>query len=218
MAAYTIPCCQTEWDSPTRTITGEVAPGTASIGIPSGIMLASSLVALSSVSSGLTLVGDWGAGRMSRPMRIRIMPPAILNAAKVMPNILKIKLPTRAKEQRTMAHVHAARRAICRRSESGESDVMARNNGITVKGSTRKNTEVRANSANSRIGVKFMGDRYLAQYNRTKIGTRHGSIFAGKFVALRPRRAPAGYFGEGGAACVDGGEVGTPAAPSDCAS
>src|SRR3984957_7666754 len=122
------------------------------------------------------------------------MPPAILNGGKVMPNILKIKLPTRANEQRTMAHVQAARRAICRRSDSGEFAVMARNSGITVKGSTRKNTEVRANSANSRIGVKFMGVRYLAQYSRTKIRTRHGSIFAPKFVVPRSRRALASLF------------------------
>src|ERR1700722_9975506 len=155
---------------------------------------------------------------ISRPMRIRIMPPAILKAGKVMPNILKIKLPTRAKEQRTMAHVQAARRAICRRSESGESAVMARNNGITVKGSTRKNTDVRANSANSRTGVKFMGVRYLAQYNETKIGTRHGSIFAQKFVVLRSRRAPRDYFGEGEAGCVDCEEAGTAGVPSACAS
>src|ERR1700722_5512373 len=155
---------------------------------------------------------------ISRPMRIRIMPPAILKAGKVMPNILKIKLPTRAKEQRTMAHVQAARRAICRRPGSGESAVMARNNGITVKGSTRKNTDVRANSANSRTGVKFMGVRYLAQYNETKIRRRHGSIFAKKFVVLGLWCGRAGYFGEGEAGCVDCGEAGTGAAPSVCAS
>src|SRR5580700_386517 len=121
---------------------------------------------------------------MSRPMRIRMIPPAILNAGRVMPNILKIKLPTRAKQQRTMAHVQAARRAICRRSEAGESSVMARNNGITPNGSTRKNTEVRANSANSRTAVKFMGVRCVAK-DRTTNGTRHLSIFAQKFVASR---------------------------------
>src|ERR1700691_4675776 len=107
-------------------------------------------------------------------MRIRMMPPAIFNAGNVMPNILKIKLPTRANEQSTMAHVQAARRAICRRSEAGESAVMARNNGITVKGSTRKNTEVRANSANSRIGVKFMGVAALQKMEQ-KIGPCHVS-------------------------------------------
>jgi hypothetical protein len=70
-----------------------------------------------------------------------------------MPNILKIRLPARAKVARTIAHVHAARRAMKRRSCGGESAVIERNSGITVKGSTRKKMEVAASSANSRTGV-----------------------------------------------------------------
>src|ERR1700732_4070949 len=184
-------------------MTVEIAPGPASIGRPSGIMLASSLVVPSWVSSGLTLVGDWRAWSMSSPMRMRMMPPAILKAGKVMPNILKIKLPTSAKEHSTIAQVQAARRAIWRRSDAGESAVMARNNGMTAKGSTRKNTEVSANSANSRTGVKSMIVRYLAQYSEEKTEPRHGSIFAEKFVVPRPRRALAGYLGEVEGGCVD---------------
>src|SRR6185437_11864932 len=81
----------------------------------------------------------------------RMMPPAILNAGKVMPKARKIRLPAMANEQSTIAHVQAERRAISRRSAGGESAVIVRNMGITAKGSTRKKTEVIASSANSNI-------------------------------------------------------------------
>src|ERR1700674_5401140 len=85
------------------------------------------------------------------------MPPAILKAGSVMPNILKIRLPATAKTLRTIAQVHAERCAICRRSVCGESAVMAKNMGITAKGSTRKKTDVTASRVNSRTCVTALG-------------------------------------------------------------
>src|ERR1700675_3113092 len=105
---------------------------------------------------------------MSNPIRIRMMPPAILNAGSVIPNILKIQLPARANEHSTIAQVHAARRATCRRSDSDESAVTATNSGITVNGSTRKNTDVNASSANSRIAVRFIFIQYADGLARMK--------------------------------------------------
>jgi hypothetical protein len=90
---------------------------------------------------------------MSNPMPIRIIPPAILNAGNVMPNILKIKLPASANEHSTIVHVIAERLATARRSSFGELAVTAKNMGITANGSTRKNTEVSASNANSSTEV-----------------------------------------------------------------
>jgi len=143
-------CCQSECDSPTSTITVEIAPGPASIGMPSGMMLASCFSAPSCCSSAVAFVPDCLAWSMSSPIPIRMMPPAILNAGSVMPNILKIRLPASANEHSTIAQVNAERRATARRSAAVESAVTAKNNGITANGSTRKNTEVIASSANSR--------------------------------------------------------------------
>jgi hypothetical protein len=81
------------------------------------------------------------------------MPPAILNAGSVMPNILKIKLPASANEHSTIAQVIAERRATAWRSSLGELAVTAKNMGITANGSTKKNTEVSASNANSRTEV-----------------------------------------------------------------
>ena len=133
------------------------APGPASMGIPRGIMLASRLLTLSSASAGVAFVLDWRACSMSRPICSNMIPPAILNAGNVMPNILKIKLPATANVERTIAQVHAERRAIQRRSCGGESEVTARKSGITVKGSTRKKIEVAASNANSRTWVTDAG-------------------------------------------------------------
>jgi hypothetical protein len=82
-----------------------------------------------------------------------MMPPAILNAGSVMPNILKIKLPASANEHSTIAQVIAERRATACRSSFGELAVTAKNMGITANGSTKKNTEVSASNANSRTEV-----------------------------------------------------------------
>src|SRR5579863_4784481 len=145
-----MPCCHKECDSPTSTITVEIAPGPASIGIPNGMILASCFSAPSCCSSAVAFVPDCLACSMSSPIPIRIIPPAILNAGSVMPNILKIRLPASANEHKTIAQVIAERRATARRSDAGEFAVTAKNKGITANGSTRKNTEVTASSANSR--------------------------------------------------------------------
>ena len=100
---------------------------------------------------------------MSSPIPIRRIPPAILNAGSVMPNILKIRLPASANEHSTIAQVIAERRATARRSDEGEFAVTARNNGITANGSTRKNTEVIASNANSRTTLIVSGMDSSAQ-------------------------------------------------------
>src|ERR1700691_1640868 len=113
-----MPCCHSECDSPTSTITVEIAPGPASIAIPNGIMLASCFSAPSCCSSAVAFVPDCLACSMSSPIPIRIIPPAILKAGSVMPNILKIRLPASANEHSTIAQVNAERRATpfrCRR-------------------------------------------------------------------------------------------------------
>jgi len=70
-----------------------------------------------------------------------------------MPNALKIRLPAAANTQSTIAQVQAERLAICRRVDSGTSNVIDRNIGTTAKGSTRKKIEVAASSTNSRTSV-----------------------------------------------------------------
>jgi hypothetical protein len=72
-----------------------------------------------------------------------------------MPNALKIRLPARENTQRTIPQVHAERRAITRRSDAGKSAVMAKNMGITAKGSTRKKTDVAASRVNSKTCVNI---------------------------------------------------------------
>ena len=71
-------------------MTDEIAPGPASIGMPSGTMPASSFAAPSSVSPCASCVGERLASSMSSPISNRISPPAISNAGRVMPNILKM--------------------------------------------------------------------------------------------------------------------------------
>src|SRR5271156_4939195 len=85
-----------------------------------------------------------------------MIPPAILKAGRVIPNILKIRLPASANAQSTIPQVHAERRAISRRSVCGDSTVIAKNMGITAKGSTRKKTDVNASRANSRTCVTVL--------------------------------------------------------------
>src|SRR5271154_4496751 len=177
-------CCQTECDSPTSTITVEIAPGPASIGIPSGIMLASCFSAPSCCSSTVDFVPDCLACSMSSPIPIRMIPPAILKAGNVMPNILKTKLPATANEHNTIAQVNAERRATPRRSDGVESAVTARNKGITANGSTRKNTEVSASSANSRTTLIESGMESSAQPTRPS----HNNIVAQSHAAEKSTR------------------------------
>src|SRR3984893_71139 len=82
-----------------------------------------------------------------------MIPPAILNAGSVMRRALKIRLPATANVLSAMPQVQAERRAMSLRTDDEEFTVMARNIGITAKGSTRKKTDVTASSANSRTCV-----------------------------------------------------------------
>ncbi len=125
-------------------------------------MPTSSFSAPSSVSPGVSLVGDRLALSMSSPIRPRINPPAILKAASVMPNSLKIKVPAIENVSKTMKHVHAARTAMWRRWMRFESPVMARKVGTAAMGSTRTKIDVKAINENwSRAikGVEGVGPR-----------------------------------------------------------
>jgi hypothetical protein len=82
---------------PISTITVEIAAGPASIGIPSGMIPASAFDAPSAASSGVSFVVDLFAWRLSMPIYMRMIPPAILNAGSVMPKRRKRRLPATAK-------------------------------------------------------------------------------------------------------------------------
>ena len=107
-----------------------------------------------------------------------------------MPNILKIRLPASANEHSTIAQVSAERRATPRRSSFGEFAVTARNMGITANGSTRKNTEVIASSANSRTVVIEVGMRLDAETPRPS----HSNIFFAS-ADFGKMRSPAAELG-----------------------
>ena len=142
IAMNTTPICHQVGEGPISTITVEIAPGPASMGMPRGIMPASSLLAPSAVSPGVSWVADRRACNISSPMRMRMMPPAISNAGKVMPKRRKMRLPASANALNTMKHVSAAFLARRRCSPCPASAVMTRNAGIAANGSTRKKIEV----------------------------------------------------------------------------
>src|SRR5438552_19138958 len=79
---------------------------------------------------------------MSSALRPITTPPAILNAAIVMPKRRKIKLPPKANAVRVTAQAHAPRRAMSRRTSGGSRAVIARKVGTAVSGSTMNRTEV----------------------------------------------------------------------------
>src|SRR5256714_10284688 len=80
---------------------------------------------------------------MSSALRPITTPPAILNAAIVMPKRRKIRLPPRANAVRVTAQVQAPRRAICRRTSGWSRAVMARKVGTAVSGSTMNRIDVK---------------------------------------------------------------------------
>ena len=133
---------------PISTITVEMDPGPASIGMPSGTMPMSSLCAPSLASLAVSLVAGRRACTMSIPIRSRMMPPAILNAGRVMPRISKTKVPAKAKAVSKRKQVQAARLAIRRRCWLVESAVMARKVGTSANGSTRKKMDERVTRKN----------------------------------------------------------------------
>ena len=138
---------------PTSTMTEEMAPGPASMGMPSGTIPASSFAAPSTVSPCVSCVGDRRASSMSRPMSSRISPPAISNAGKVMPNMRKISCPATAKLVSTMKQVSEPLRAMRLRRRGSACCVMARNEGIAANGSTRKKMELSASTEKRTMGA-----------------------------------------------------------------
>jgi hypothetical protein len=85
---------------------------------------------------------------MSSATNQRISPPAVRNAASVMPNRRKSAVPVAAKTTRRMVIAMHARRAVRRRCSRVSSWVMTRYVGITAMGSTMNSTEVVVTSAN----------------------------------------------------------------------
>ena len=84
MAAYTAAARAAEWACPESTMTVVIAPGPASIGMASGVMATSSFSCPSTISAVVSCVV-----RCDRSMSIaisqRMPPPAMRNAASVMP-------------------------------------------------------------------------------------------------------------------------------------
>ncbi len=70
-----------------------------------------------------------------------------------MPNILKISCPARAKLVSTIKQVSAALRAMRFRRTASTLCVIARNEGIAAKGSTRKKIELSASTENRTSGA-----------------------------------------------------------------
>src|ERR1700728_5326702 len=140
--------CQWLGAWPTRTMTLEMAPGPASMGMPSGTIPASSLAAASWVSACDSWVGERLASIMSMPMSMRMRPPAISNAGSLMPNSAKMNWPANANEINTMKHVRAAFQAIRRRRAGSTPLVMAMKEGMAAQGATRKKIELRASREN----------------------------------------------------------------------
>src|SRR3989441_2200471 len=80
---------------------------------------------------------------MSSAFRPMSTPPAILKAPIVIPKILKMMLPPSANAMSVIAQVHAPRRASRRRCSGESRTVIARNVGMTAKGSTMKRIDVK---------------------------------------------------------------------------
>src|ERR1041384_3348629 len=139
---------------------------------------------------------------MSSALRPITTPPAILNAAIVMPKRRKIRLPPRANAVRVTAQVHAPRRAMSRRTGGGSRAVIARKVGTAVSGSTMNRTEV--NTRNRSWSVFSMrSHRHLDHAVLAgPLGLVHGLVrLAQQLVAPRlgPRdRDDADAGGDGG--------------------
>src|SRR5438034_6792761 len=136
-------------------MTVEMAPGPASSGTPSGMMLTSSFAIPSACSAGVSLCWLRRACTMSSALRPIRIPPAILNAPIVMPNSRKITLTA-------FAQVHAPRRAIARRTSGVSRAVIARKLGTAVSGSTMNRTEVKIRNSSCRVFIiGRSSDRHL---------------------------------------------------------
>src|SRR5205085_4573885 len=142
IATYTAAVVSGAFAAPLSTMTVEIAPGPASMGIPSGMIPTSSFSIPSAFSTGVSRCWLRRACTMSSALRPITTPPAILNAAIVMPKRRKIRPPPRANAPRVTAQVQAPRRAMSRRTCGVSRAVIARNVGTAVSGSTMNRTDV----------------------------------------------------------------------------
>jgi len=129
------------------TITVDMAPGPASIGIPRGVIPTSSFCSPSTSSS----VPSWVV-RFARSMSIAtsqsMNPPAIRNAGSVTPNILRITSPADANMRSVIPAAMQAALAVFFRRSASSPRVKARYAGTTAIGSTRKRIDVNVTNAN----------------------------------------------------------------------
>src|SRR5256884_2510359 len=142
MAAETAAAVSGVFAAPLSTITVEIAPGPANMGMPSGMIPTSSFSIPSAFSTAVSRCWLRRACTMSSAVRPITTPPAILNAALVVPKRRKIKLPPRADAVRVTPQVQAPRRAMSRRTGGGSRAVIARKVGTAVSGSTLDRTDV----------------------------------------------------------------------------
>src|SRR5690348_9700842 len=99
------------------------------------------------------------AETMSNALSPMSTPPAILNAAIVIPKSRKMRLPPREKPVSVTKQVQAPRFAILRRAWGGSCAVIARNVGTAVRGSTMNRTDVKMrNSSCSVFSMQSHGD------------------------------------------------------------
>ena len=139
--------CHSACACATSTITVAIEPGPASSGIASGTIATSGLAWASWTSLPLVRVREGMLRSMSSAVSISSRPPAILNAASVRPNSLKIRPPPTMKVSRMAAVMTQARRAICCRFCSLSPSVMVINTGTTAMGSTTKKMAENATTA-----------------------------------------------------------------------
>jgi hypothetical protein len=132
------------------TVMVAIAPGPASIGMPSGMIAASSLTTPSLSSSGLVRTRERCARSISSAIENSRIPPAILNAPSVMPNSLKMNPPAAANTISVVAIVTDALSAVCRFLAGESPCVIDRNIGITANGSTTKKIAENVTSVNER--------------------------------------------------------------------
>ena len=143
-------------------MTVAIAPGPASIGTAIGTIATSSFSDDSACSSGVERVREGCARIMSTAMRSSMIPPAILNAPREIPNILKMRPPASENTDRKKNANTAARRAISFFLATGSSDVIARKIGTAANGSTTNSTAVNATAANLRSAPIALGRRVIA--------------------------------------------------------
>ena len=107
------------------TMTVEIAPGPASIGMASGVSATSSLAVPSATSSRPSCVRRSPCS-MSSATNQRMSPPAVRNAGRVMPSTENSAVPVAANAIRSSDIAMHARRAVLRRSAAVSACVITR--------------------------------------------------------------------------------------------